>query len=296
MIWLWLTLASAFFIGLYEVAKKHAVHENAVWLVLLYGSITGAILFLPFIVLSSMGSINSEFILFVPKITPYEHFLILLKTAIVLTSWVLSYFALKHLPITIAAPIRSTSPIWTIIGALVIYHERLTPMQWLGLVVTLGFFFLFSLAGKREGISFRSNKWVWLALLAAMFSSTSALFDKHLIRSIDKVAVQAFFTVYQVALLLPVVVIIRKSNPNSLPLKWRWTIPAIAILLILADFLYFAALNDPNSLIAVVSTIRRGSVIVTFILGAWLFKERNLTRKAIFLTGILAGLVILLLS
>ena len=296
MIWLLLTLASAFFIGLYEVAKKHAVHENAVWLVLLYGSISGAVVFLPFIVLSSMGVIDSEFLLFVPQITPYEHLLILLKTAIVLTSWVLSYFALKHLPITIAAPIRSTSPIWTIIGALVIYHERLTPMQWLGLVVTLGFFFLFSLAGKREGISFRSNKWVWLALLAAMFSSSSALFDKHLIRNIDKVAVQAFFTVYQVVLLLPVVVIIRKSNPNSLPLKWRWTIPAIAILLLFADFLYFAALNDVNSLIAVVSTIRRGSVIVTFILGAWLFKEKNLTRKAIFLAGILAGLVILLLS
>lgn len=296
MIWLLLTLASAFFIGLYEVAKKHAVHENAVWLVLLYGSISGAVVFLPFIVLSSMGVIDSEFLLFVPQITPYEHLLILLKTAIVLTSWVLSYFALKHLPITIAAPIRSTSPIWTIIGALVIYHERLTPMQWLGLVVTLGFFFLFSLAGKREGISFRSNKWVWLALLAAMFSSSSALFDKHLIRNIDKVAVQAFFTVYQVALLLPVVVIIRKSNPNSLPLKWRWTIPAIAILLLFADFLYFAALNDTSSLIAVVSTIRRGSVIVTFILGAWLFKEKNLTRKAIFLAGILAGLVILLLS
>src|SRR5690554_6282358 len=294
--WLFLTFVSAFFIGFYELAKKHAVQQNAVWLVLLYTSLTGAAIFAPFIILSKLQILSEDFILYVPPITIREHGFILIKTCLVLTSWVLSYFALKHLPITIAAPIRSTSPIWTIIGALVIYHERLTPMQWLGLVVTLGFFFLFSLAGKREGISFRSNKWVWLALLAAMFSSTSALFDKHLIRSIDKVAVQAFFTVYQVALLLPVVVIIRKSNPNSLPLKWRWTIPAIAILLILADFLYFAALNDPNSLIAVVSTIRRGSVIVTFILGAWLFKERNLTRKAIFLTGILAGLVILLLS
>ncbi|SMO32762.1 transporter family protein [Saccharicrinis carchari] len=296
MIWILLTLASAFFIGLYEVAKKHAVHNNAVWLVLLYGSFTGAILFLPFIVLSALGAIGSDFILYVPRITLYEHLLILLKTGIVLTSWVLSYFALKHLPITIASPIRSTSPIWTILGALIIYQERLTPMQWLGLVLTLGFFFLFSLAGRREGISFRSNKWVWLALLAAMFSSSSALFDKHLIRSIDKVAVQAFFTIYQVVLLFPVVLIIRKNNPNALPLKWRWTIPAVAILLIFADFLYFAALNDPSSLIAIVSTIRRGSVIVAFILGAWLFKERNLTRKAIFLAGILAGLVILLLS
>lgn len=296
MLWILLTLASAFFLGLYEVSKKHAVQDNAVWLVLLYGTVTGAILFSPFIVLSSMGVLSSNFMLYVPRITLYEHLLILLKTAIVLTSWVLSYFAIKHLPITIASPIRSTSPIWTIIGALVIYQERLTAMQWLGLAVTLGFFFLFSLAGRREGISFRTNKWVWMALLAAMFSSASGLFDKHLIRSIDKVAVQAFFTLYQLVLLLPVVLIIRKNNPNALPLKWRWTIPAVAILLIVADFLYFAALNDPDSLIAIVATVRRGSVIVAFTFGAWIFKERNIVRKAILLAGILAGLVILMLS
>lgn len=296
MIWLVLTLISAFFIGIYEVAKKHAVQENAVWLVLLYSSLTGALFFLPVILLSKTGVFQEGFLFYVPKITAKEHLFILIKTVIVLTSWVLSYFALQQLPITIAAPIRSTSPVWTILGALLIYHERLTPTQWLGIFVTLGFFFLFSLAGKREGISFKTNKWVWIALLAAMFSSSSALFDKHLIRSIDKVAVQAYFTIYQVVLLFPVVVLIRRKNKNSIPLDWRWTIPIIGLFLIVADFFYFAALNHPDSLIAVVSTIRRGSVIITFLLGAWLFKEKNLWRKGVFLLGILAGLSILLLS
>lgn len=296
MIWLVLTLISAFFIGIYEVAKKHAVQENAVWLVLLYSSLTGALFFLPVILLSKTGVFQEGFLFYVPKITAKEHLFILIKTVIVLTSWVLSYFALQQLPITIAAPIRSTSPVWTILGALLIYHERLTPAQWLGIFVTLGFFFLFSLAGKREGISFKTNKWVWIALLAAMFSSASALFDKHLIRSIDKVAVQAYFTIYQVVLLFPVVVLIRRKNKNSIPLDWRWTIPIIGLFLIVADFFYFAALNHPDSLIAVVSTIRRGSVIITFLLGAWLFKEKNLWRKGIFLVGILSGLAILLLS
>ena len=296
MIWLVLTLISAFFIGIYEVAKKHAVQENAVWLVLLYSSLTGALFFLPVILLSKTGVFQEGFLFYVPKITAKEHLFILIKTVIVLTSWVLSYFALQQLPITIAAPIRSTSPVWTILGALLIYHERLTPAQWLGIFVTLGFFFLFSLAGKREGISFKTNKWVWIAILSAMFSSASALFDKHLIRSIDKVAVQAYFTIYQVVLLFPVVVLIRRNNKNSLPLDWRWTIPIIGLFLIVADFFYFAALNHPDSLIAVVSTIRRGSVIITFLLGAWLFKEKNLWRKGVFLLGILAGLSILLLS
>lgn len=163
MAWILLTLASAFFIGLYEVAKKHAVSDNAVWLVLLYGSVTGAIIFAPFIVLSSLGVISSDFFLYVPRISLYEHLLILLKTTIVLASWVLSYFALKHLPITIASPIRSTSPIWTIIGALVIYQERLSAMQWLGLLVTLGFSFCFRWPEGAKGFRLEpTNGFGWL--------------------------------------------------------------------------------------------------------------------------------------
>ncbi len=55
MIWLVLTLISAFFIGIYEVAKKHAVQDNAVWLVLLYSSLTGGLFFLPVILISKFG-------------------------------------------------------------------------------------------------------------------------------------------------------------------------------------------------------------------------------------------------
>ncbi len=294
--WLILTFVSAFFIGFYELAKKHAVQQNAVWLVLLFTSLTGAIIFAPFIILSKLHILSEDFFLYVPPISIQEHGFILIKTSLVLTSWVLSFFVLKHLPITIAAPIRSTSPLWTIFGALVLYGELLSLQQWIGVIVTLGFFFMFSLAGKREGIHFKSNVWVWLALLATMFSSSSALLDKHLIRNIDKVAVQAYFTVYQVVLLFPVVFTIRRMQPKAHTLDWRWTIPIIAIFLLLADFFYFAALNQPDSLLAVVSTIRRGSVLITFGFGAWLFKEKNVWRKSIYLIGILIGLLILLLS
>ncbi len=296
MAWILLTLTSAFFIGFYEVAKKHAVKDNAVWLVLLYTSLVGAVIFTPFIILSRLNLISTDFILYVPAINLKEHLFILIKTSVVLSSWVLSYFALKHLPITIVAPIRSTSPLWTILGALIIYQEVLNTQQWVGIAITLFFFFLFSVAGKKEGISFKSNYWVWLAIIAAMLSSSSALLDKHLIKNINKVAVQAYFTVYQLVLLLPLVLVIRKKNPLSLAFQWRWTIPIIAIFLLLADFFYFAALNYEDSLLAVISTIRRGSVIITFALGAWIFKEKNLWRKGIFLLGILTGLTILLFS
>lgn len=294
--WLILTFISATFIGIYEVAKKQAVKDNDVWLVLFYTSLVAAAIYAPFMVLSQVGWLSPEFFLYVPTLSTYSHLLILGKTLLVLSSWVLSYSALKHLPITIAAPIRSTSPLWTILGAVLFYGERLSVQQWLGVVVTLSFFFMFSRAGKAEGVSFRTNKWVGLALLAAMFSSSSALFDKHLLRSLDKVAVQAYFTLYQLLLLAPVVWVIKKRGWSQSSFHWRWTIPLVAVLLLLADFFYFSALNQPDSLLAVVSTIRRGSVLITFALGAWLFREKNLWRKGVFLLGILGGLMILLLS
>jgi transporter family protein len=296
MTWLILTIFSAFFLGVYEVTKKHALRDNAVWLVLLFGTFSSAIIFTPVVLLSKWGVIPATGFIYVPVITFQEHLLILLKTVIVLTSWVFSYFSLKHLPLTIASPIRATAPVWTLLGALIIYKERLTPMQWTGLLLTFLFFYLFSVAGSREGISFKNNRWIWFAILGTLFASASALFDKFLIRSVDRMAVQAYFSIYQVVLLSPLVFVIRRTMSNPLPLVWRWSIPLIGVFLVVADFLYFYALDFEDSLISVVSIMRRGSVIVSFVFGALLFREKNITRKAFLLAGILAGLIILILG
>ena len=296
MTWLILTIFSAFFLGVYEVTKKHALRDNAVWLVLLFGTFSSAIIFTPVVLLSKWGVIPATGFIYVPVITFQEHLLILLKTVIVLTSWVFSYFSLKHLPLTIASPIRATAPVWTLLGALIIYKERLTPMQWTGLLLTFLFFYLFSVAGSREGISFKNNRWIWFAILGTLFASASALFDKFLIRSVDRMAVQAYFSIYQVLLLAPLVFVIRKTMTNPLPFIWRWSVPLIGVFLVIADFLYFYALDFEASLISVVSIMRRGSVIVSFVFGALLFRAKNSTRKAFLLAGILAGLIILILG
>ena len=296
MVWLLFTLASAFFLGIYEVIKKHALRDNAVWLVLLSGTFSSALLFVGLITFSYAGVIHTGSFIYIPVITLHEHLLILLKTSIVLTSWIFSYFSLKHLPITIASPIRATAPVWTLMGALVIYHEQLNGLRWLGLIITLSFFYLFSIAGQKEGLSFRNNKWLWFAVAGTLFAAISALYDKFLIRRVDRMAVQAFFSIYQVVLLWPVVFLIRRLMAKPPKLHWRWSIPLIGLTLVVADFLYFYALADPDSLISVVSVVRRGSVMVSFFFGAMVFKEKNLGRKAFLLAGILAGIIILFLG
>lgn len=117
--WVILALASAFFLGIYEVFKKLSVHKNAVIPVLFISTLTSSIIFLPITVGSG---IYPEFFksiqLYVPVITLEYHGLIFLKSMLVVSSWILAFYAVKNLPITIVAPIRATGPIWTLLGAL----------------------------------------------------------------------------------------------------------------------------------------------------------------------------------
>jgi len=296
MVWLFLSLFSALFLGIYDVLKKHALRDNAVWLVLLFSTFSSGIIFIVLLGLSMINVLEASEIIYVPPIALNEHLLILLKTILVLSSWIFSYFALKYLPLTIFAPIRATSPVWTIVGALVIYQEQLSVLQWLGVSLTFIFFYLFSTTGSKEGISFKNNKWVWFAIIGTLFGAGSGLFDKFLIKEVDRMAVQAWFSIYQVVLLSPLVFVIRRTIKNPLPLIWRWSIPLIGFFLVIADFLYFYALDFEDSLISVIALIRRGSVLFSFIFGALLFKEKNIKSKAVFLAGIILGIIILLLG
>ncbi len=297
MLWLFLALFSAFFLGLYDVFKKLSLRDNAVFPTLFFVTLTGTLLFIPVIIFSY---INPELLkswhIYVPPISLEFHLLIILKSVIVTASWILSYLALRHLPITIVTPIRATSPLWTLVGAILIFGERLNPLQWLGIATTLSFFYLFSFAGKKEGIHFKSNIWVWCIIGGTLIGAASSLYDKYLLQFIDKMAVQAWFTFYQVFLLVPMVLFYWKPRKQKYPFEWRWSIPWIAVLLIIADFAYFYALSIPESLVSIVSPIRRSGVVVAFLFGALLFKEQNITRKAYLLLGILAGIFIIMIG
>lgn len=292
--WLILAISSAFFLGFYDVTKKISLNGNAVLPVLLGSSIAGALIFIFPFGLSRANILETSSLFFVPNIGLSAHFLILIKTVIVLSSWILAYFALKNLPITIVAPIRATSPLWTLIGAIVIFSEQLSVLQWVGVLVTFLAFYGFSTTGKLEGITLRNNKYFWFIIFATLIGAASGLYDKFLLQSVDRMAVQTFFTFYQVLLMAPVVAFLWwPKRRQYTPFNFRISILLIGLFLAIADFLYFYALSYPGSLISVISVVRRSSVIIAFGLGAVIFKEANVMRKFVFLVFILIGVVVL---
>ena len=261
--------------------------------------LSGPLQIFTFILLSAFfPEFSSDQFWYIPKVSYLAHLLFFVKSLIVAGSWLFAYFALKHLPITVVTPIRASSPVWVLLGAILLYGEKLSPLQWSGLAVTLAFYYLFSLAGKKEGIEFRRNKWIYFIIAATLLGSISSLYDKYLTANYDRLAMQAYFSVYLVAALFPVAAFLwYPKRHNYTPFKWRIVIPLIGVALVVADFIYFYALSIPGSLISVVAAIRRGSVITSFLLGAIVFhKEKNKKLKGLILIGILAGIVMMMLG
>lgn len=297
---MWLTLAftSAALLGLYDAAKKQALTNNAVLPVLLLNTLFSTLFFVPAILSAEFGlGWFDGTLLEASRGTATAHGLVILKSVIVLTSWIFGYFGMKHLPITIVGPINATRPVMVLVGAFLIFGERLNAYQWIGVALALVSLFLLSRSSRREGVDFTHNLWILFIALAAVTGAISGLYDKYIMSRLDPVFVQSWYNLYQFLMMAVVVCILwLPRRGHTTPFRWSWAIPLISVFLTLADFAYLYALQDPNAMISIVSMIRRGSVVVSFLCGAVLFHERNLRSKAVDLAFILVGMIFLWLG
>jgi bacterial/archaeal transporter family protein len=293
--WLLLTIFSAFLLGFYDYFKKLALRDNAV-LPVLFGSVAaGAVVWLPFAIWSGVSPATLPHpILDVSSISAKGHFLLFIKAALVGSSWLLGYYGIQSLPLSIATPIRATGPLWTISFAVLLFGESPSPKQWLGVAIILASFFAFTFVGRREGIHFHRDKGVFFMIGATLLGAASSLYDKFLLQNADLApqVVQAWFTIYTSLLLVPPMMMWWRSE-NRTRFQWHWAIPAIGITLLAADMLYFMAIAQPDALISLISPVRRASVIVSFLLGIFLFKEHQIRAKAACIVGIITGVILL---
>ncbi len=299
--WLILAFLSAALLGFYDSFKKKSLSGNAVVPVLFLNTLFSSLIFLPFILLSANTTMLDGSIFHVENGGWEVHKYIVLKSLIVLSSWIFGYLGMKHLPLTIVGPINATRPVMVLLGALLVFGERLNGYQWIGVALAVASFFMLSRSGKKEGIDFKHDKWIYFVVLAALFGAISALYDKYLMAPIanggvglNNMLVQCWYNIYQCVLMaIALAVLWWPNRKKSTPFRWDWCIILISVFLCAADFVYFYALGVPGAMISVVSMVRRGSVIVSFLFGAVLLHEKNLKSKVIDLLLVLLGMVFL---
>jgi bacterial/archaeal transporter family protein len=318
--WISLTCLSALFLGFYDLAKKKAVDGNAVLPTLFCTTLAGALCMAPLLLLSRLWpEAAMRWHVYISPQPLTAHLLIVAKSGIVGVSWLLSYFALKHLPITVASPLRATGPLFTVAGAVLLFGERLRPAQALGITLILGAYFLYSAQGlaarKREKDKGKKNAshhpdrplWIALMILAALTGAVSSGFDKYLLqtRQLPNLFVLGYFLPYLAVMFGIIAAVLwyprRNASKNKDEVfRFRPAMVGVGVLLVAADFAYFTALAHPGAKLAVVSAIRRSNVIVSFAGGMLLFREgesrRKLTRQILPFIGILAGLALLLVE
>lgn len=296
--WVALGLLSALLLGIYDVSKKVSLQGNAVIPVLFSSILFSCSILLPFLVISNVKpELLQDTPFFVPAVDFRTHMFLVLKAVIVLSSWLFAYFAMKHLPITLASPIKATQPVWVVLGGVLIFGEKLSGFQTAGVAITLVSFFMFSFAGKKEGFSIGSNKWIWFIILATLTGAVSGLYDKYLLRQFNSMAVQTYYTFYQAIIMgLITLFLWYPTRKKTTPFEFRWSIAFISLFLVTADFAYFYALSIPDSLISVVSTIRRAGVVVPFLYGAIIMRDKNLKLKIIDMIGVIIGMIFLFLG
>ena len=312
--WVALAFLSALCLGFYDISKKVALRDGSVVDVLTASVlISSCILLVPLLLSRLAPSLMTKTAFFVPTLDLRGHLLTVLKSVIVLSSWLCAYLALKHLPISIVSPWQATRPMWTLIGAMLIFGERLNPWQWIGVLLAIGSIFLFQLSSFDFRLStlsrprLRSNYYLALAL-AIIIGACSGLYDKYIMRLYDHNAVQVYYTLYQAVMMLVFCHIHHRRHPSPLSrplfclstfdfrLSTLLPVALISVFLVISDNVYMLALQDPDSMIAVVSTIRRGGTVIGFAYGLIFLKEKDPYKKVLCMLGILAGLICLALG
>lgn len=306
--WTLLAFISALCLGCYDVSKKIALRNNRVVDVLtLSVCVSSVLLSVPLLLSRLHPEWMSGTPFMVPELDLEAHLFTLLKSVIVLSSWVFAFVSLKHLPISIVSPMQATRPMWTLVGALLLFGERLNAWQWTGVTLAIGTVFVFSLVPllRRKRQTQRTavaptRYYVFLAL-AILIGSCSGLYDKYLMRRYDHNAVQVYYTFYQAVMMIIVWLVVNRASlrrRKTIRLAKGSLLPVVLIsfFLVISDNVYMLALRDPDSMIAVVSTIRRGGTVIGFAYGLLFLKESDPWHKLLCMIGICAGLLCLALG
>ena len=191
-----------------------------------------------------------------------------------------------------------------LIGALTFFSEKLNVWQWTGVIIAMIGLWMLSRSSKKEGIDFKHNKWIVFVVLANVLGAISGLYDKFLMASpgnggvgLDKLAVQSWYNIYQFFMMFLMLFLLWwPTHKKTTPFRWDWCIILISLFLSAADFAYFYALGLEGAMISIVSMVRRGSVVVSFLFGAMVFHEKNLKSKVVDLLLVLISMLFLFIG
>ncbi|MCX8130292.1 MAG: DMT family transporter [Clostridia bacterium] len=278
-LWLWLILISGAFLGLYDIFKKKALQRNTLFSVLaLYSSLCFIIVAFEFT--------NAI------QICRNNLLLILLKAVIIFFSWILGFISIKNMPISVITPFGTLSPLFSIILGIIVLNEKMGYIQLAGILIALLAYYFIGKAGAREVKGLFRSKYLYFMVLSMALSATSALIDKIALKNVNTGQLQFWFSLFLAALYISAFLAnklfnkkestnkksedtLLKNNIKKIP----YFIILMSIFLVISDRIYYFAVKMPDSQISVIMPLRKISILVSALVGGYIFKEENLKSK-----------------
>ncbi len=291
MTWILLTLVYGLLKGGREIAKKKAMGKSTVMEVLLIYTLIGFLMVVPRAP-HAMG------------LAPIYYGLIAIKSFVIFLAWILSFRALKHLPVSLYGILDLSRVLLATLLGVIVLHEVLVWNQFLGLaLVAFGLLSLkIRLFGKKPETASSSAKasssdesgnptrFILMAFGSCMLNAVSGLMDKLLMRHISGAQLQFWYMLFLLLFYLVYVLVSRTKISRSVWKNgWIWL---LAIMFVIGDAALFAANGISGSRVTIMTLIKQSGCFVTIVGGKLFFHEKDIGYRLFCAAIIFSGIIL----
>jgi len=277
-LWIILVLAYGLLKGARECMKKESLKKSSLMEVLFLYMLVGFIFTLP----------DTKSALELP---PVHIFHLFIKSVVVCIGFLLSFVAIRGLPIGLYSIMTLSQMVFTTILSILFLKEPFGIYNFIGLLLVISGLVMANF--KKDGVNEKKIK-IW-ALVSAVaycfFNSISAVMDKFLMRDMTSAQLQFWFMFFS-TILYGIILIVKREKISLKTLKTNFWIPLMGFLLVLGDRLLFIANGAQNSKVTVMTLLLQVSVVVTIILGRVIYKEKNFIYKLCCAGIVISGIVV----
>ena len=269
--WMWLVLLYGLIKGAREIVKKKSLQYSSVAEVLFFYTLFAFLMVLPDCK-NAMG------------ISVHMLGWIFLKSLIIFCAWILSFKAIKKMPISLYGVLDLSRVLFATLLGSVVLNEVMSTNQIIGLIlVAMGLLLLKVHIPLKKTDKDEKDKVkpiiVIFSLLSCMLNALSGLLDKILMRDLNSSQLQFFYMLFLV-LLYGLYMWIGKEEVNlkkAVKNPWIWL---LALLFVIADRALFLANADPESKITIMTLIKQSGCVVTLAAGKWIYHEKHVLLPA----------------
>ena len=284
--WMWLVLLYGLIKGAREIVKKKSLQYSSVAEVLFFYTLFAFLMVLPDCK-NAMG------------ISVHMLGWIFLKSLIIFCAWILSFKAIKKMPISLYGVLDLSRVLFATLLGSVVLNEVMSTNQILGLIlVAMGLLLLKVHIPLKKTDKDEKDKVkpiiVIFSLLSCMLNALSGLLDKILMRDLNSSQLQFFYMLFLV-LLYGLYMWIGKEEVNlkkAVKNPWIWL---LALLFVIADRALFLANADPESKITIMTLIKQSGCVVTLAAGKWIYHEKHVLHRALCTVLVVVGIVVAVL-